>query len=374
MTTSIARLPSLVECSFYTRQNMLALSAPGQGKTTLILQTAAKICAENKGAKLITFDGGTLSPTDTAMSMPDMENMAIQKIIDNRLPNYYDDPEGEGIIYVGEVPLMGTEASKGMQKLWNHEDIGGSKRGEFRIPPGYVFIGDGQRTTDKSGAQRLTRSNASRFVTYELEWDAEHGVDIAKTHYHPKIGAFLTRNPALVDNYDDVFGKERAANDLTLVEGNNGAWASLRSWAKISGLTEYAERSGFTIYSEDIYVRTGSGVGKSYEVFCAMLDKLASMEEIVKNPDKAPVPTRMDEQFALSTMLALTVKGDTFKPISVYQNRYPPELQTVFFKIMNDRLTKQGGPDVGLIRGTTEYKKWITSAHITKLLLGATQS
>lgn len=372
--TAISRMPVLVESAFYTRQNQLYLSAPGQGKTTLILQTAAAICAKRPRAKLITFDGGTLSPTDTAMSMPDMENLSIQKIIDGRLPNYYDDPDGEGIIYIGEVPLMGTEASKGMQKLWNHEDIGGSKRGEFKIPPGYVFIGDGQRVTDKSNAQRLTRSNASRFVTYELEWDAEHGVEIAKMHYHPKVGAFLSRNPALVDNYEDVFGKERASNDITLVEGNNGAWASLRSWAKVSGLTEYSERVGFTIYPEDLSVRVGSGVGKSYEVFCQMLDKLASMEEIVKAPDKAKVPDKMAEQFALSTMLALTVKADTFKPISIYQNRYPPELQTVFFKIMNDRLTKQGGPDATSIRGTTEYKKWITSQHITKLLLGATQS
>jgi len=372
--TAISRIPALVECAFYTRQNLQLLSAPGQGKTTQILQTAAKILAARPKAKLITFDGGTLSPTDTAMSMPDMENLVIQKVIDGRLPNYYDDPDGEGIIYIGEVPLMGTESSKGMQKLWNHEDIGGSKHGNFKIPPGYVFIGDGQRTTDRSGAQKLTRSNASRFVTYNLDWDAAHGVEIATAHYHPKIGAFLSRNPDLVDNYADVFEKERAANDLSLVEGNNGAWASLRSWAKLGGLLEYSERSGFSIQPEDIYARVSSSVGRSFEVFCQMLDNLASLEEIAKRPEKAPVPTKMAELYALAAMLALTVKGDTFKPVSVYLNRYPAEQQTVFFKMMNDRLTKNGGADTAAIRGTMEYKKWITSAHISKLLLGATQS
>ena len=372
--TSIARIPALVTASFETGDNTLFLSAPGQGKTTLILEALAALAAQNPGFQTITFDGGTLSPTDTAMSMPDMENMTIQKIIDGRLPNFYDDPDGIGAIYIGEVPLMGTEASKGFQKLWNREDIGGSKRGNFKIPPGFIFVGDGQRTTDKSGAQRLTRSNASRFVTYDLSWDAEHGVDVAKAHYHPKVGAFLTRNPGLVDNYDDVFGVERASNDITLVEGNNGAWASLRSWAKVSRLLYYSERSGFVVEQEDLNVRVGSGVGQSFQVFCSMLDKLASLEEIQKSPDKAPVPSLMAEQYALSTMLALIVKGDNFKAIAIYMQRYPHELQTVFFKLMNDRLTKQGGPEKDAIRGTMEYKRWITSPWITKLLVGATQN
>jgi len=367
---TMSQIDHLLERAVRTKQNIRFLSKPGIGKTTKIMQFIARKKQENPDFYAAVYDGGTMSPSDLIMAMPNVGNGTIDKLTDADLPNFYETPDLVGVIYFGEWQLMGLETAKGAQKIINHEDYAVGKR----IPPGVICVADGQRLVDRSGAQADSRAIARRFTTYTMDMDAEYGLDVAKAHFHTKVAAFLIRNPGQLDNYEDVFEKERSANDLTLQEGKHGAWAYLGSWAKVSDVLFDGERSGAVVYPEELQACLGSGVANSFEIFCQMLDKLATMEDIIAHPDKALVPDRMDEMYALATMLALTVNVESFKPIAIYQQRYPDELQAVFFRLMNDRLTKNKTAETAIIRGTKEYKEWITAKHITKLLIGATQS
>jgi hypothetical protein len=367
---TMAMMEHLLARALRTGNNYRFLSPPAYGKTTSIYLFADKEQAKDKDFLFIPFDGGTLAPTDTVMSMPNIPEQTIDRLLDRTL--IPATREGaHGIIYIGEWMLMAMEVSKGFQKMVNHEYFAQGRR----IQPGVIFITDGNRLKDRSGGQQGSRAVDSRFRTFELEFDTERGLDIVKSYYHTKVSTFLIRNPTLVDNYADIFENEkREANDLAYIEGKSyAAWANLRSWKYVSDILFDQDNTSEIVYPEEIHRGVGTGVATTFETFCNMLDKLATVEDIVKKPDKAPVPGRMDECWALLTMLAMVVNKDTFKPISKYMNRYTGEHQTAFFRLMNDRLAKAADGNSTAIRATDEYKDWITSPHISKLLQGASQ-
>lgn len=362
-------MDTIVRRAARCQYNVMFLSQPALGKTTRLNLIVEALQAEDPDFYYTHLDMGTLAPTDLVMSMPDMTDKEIRRLIDGRLPNAYKTPDLKGIIYCGEWMLMGMEVNRGIQKLANHEDLGG-----FRIPEGVIFVADGNRQKDKSGAQVQSRAVMSRFLTVELEYDAEYALEVMK-NYHERVAAFAIRTPTMIDNYADVFENDkRGPNDLTLQEGKMGIWASLRSWDRVSRIMHDADQGGPKMLPDELIRNVGSGVAASFEAFCSMLDKLATLEEIVAHPDKVAVPKKMDEQYALSTMLALLVNKDNFVPIATYMQRYEHEIQIVYFRIMNDRLYKAKDGNSTAIRATKEYKKWITAPHITKLLQGASQA
>jgi hypothetical protein len=366
-TATMNQMGHILKRAIRTQMNVKFLSQPALGKTTLIEKLAAEVQASDPNFFYLHRDGGTLAPTDTVMAMPNMAERTIDKLVDAGMPNFYDSPDMRGMIYVGEWPLMGLEVSKGFQKLLNHEDIGG-----FRVPPGVIFVADGQRLKDRSGAQQQSRAIESRFVTYELEYDADYALEVVKAHYHQRVAAFCIRNPGQIDNYSDVFETDkRSTNDLTLQEGKLGAWASLRSWDKVSRILRDADSTGEYVLPEEIQACVGSGIAATFDVFCKMLDNLTTLEQIINDPKNAKVPQRMDEQYALSTMLALTVDKEKFPAVATYMQRFVSELQAAYFRLMNERLGREKGVNMTAIRTSKEYKTWITAPHISKMLMGA---
>lgn len=350
-----------------TQTNVLFLSPPGRGKTAKNNLICAALQAEDPDFFVADFDGGTMSPTDTVMSMPDMVERTVVQLRDSRLPDVRKTPDLKGIINIHEMMLMGVETHKGFQKLVNHERDGMG----FAVPPGVIFRGDGNRLVDRSGGQQQSRAYISRFRVYTLAYDPEYNLQVVKDNYHERVAAFLIRNPAYLDTYEEVFEGTHSANDLALQEGKNGAWPNLRTWQAVSAAMRDADETGVKVLPDEIIACVGSATAGFFDVFCNMLDNLATMEDIIAKPKEAPVPERMDQRYALSTMLSLTVNKDTFKPVSVYMNRYPHELQASFFRLMNDRLAKAKDGNNSAIRSSDEYKRWITAKHITTILTGA---
>jgi hypothetical protein len=363
---TMQQMDTIVRRALRCRYNVGFLSQPALGKTYKLNEIATSLQTEDPTFFFEHIDCGTLAPTDLVMSMPDMVEKDIARLVDGRLPNAYKLPNVCGLIYWGEWMLAGLEVNRGLQKLINHEDCGG-----FRLPHGIINVMDGNRQKDRSGAQTQSRALMSRIEVWELEYDPEYALSVMKV-YHERVAAFAIRNPGCIDNYSDIFENDkREGNDLGLVEGKRGVWANLRSWDRVSRKMRDADETGIGLIPGEVEVNVGSGIAATFHAFCAMLDKLATLEEIIAKPDKVDVPSKMDEQYALSTMLALLVNKDSFTPISVYMNRYRHEIQTVFFRTMNDRLARQKDGNASAIKSSKEYKTWITSKHISDLLRGA---
>jgi len=362
------QLDTIIGRAMRQKYNVMLLSQPALGKTTAITKFAMEQQAKNPDFFFDTMDGGTLAPTDVVMSMPDMTDQQIVRLVDGRLPNGYKTPNLEGILYVGEWMLMSLEVSRGFQKLINHEPLGGG----FKLADGVIVVADGNRLKDRSGGQAQGRAQLSRFLSIELEYDPDYALGVSKSCFHNRISTFHIRNPGHIDNYADVFESEaRSANDITAQEGKRGIWANLRSWDRVSRMLHDAEHTGEAVLPDEIANSVGSGVAATFEVWQKMLDNLATMEDIINDPKGTTVPERMDERYGMALMLAMTVHKDTFAPISVYMNRFPGELQASFFRTMNDRLGRVKDGNTTAIRSSKEYRTWITAPHISKLLQGA---
>jgi hypothetical protein len=360
-------MPVLVGRALRCHYNIMFRSQPALGKTFALNKLVAQLQAEDPDFYYAFQDGGTLTPPDVVMSVPDMQEWLIRKIVDETFVNAYQHPEARGIIYVGEWMLMGLEVNKGLQKLINHEDVGG----RFRLAPGVIIVADGNRLKDKSGAMQQSRAVMSRFETHELEYSADYALSVMQG-YHHRVGAFAIRNTGEIDNYVDVFeNPERTENDVTYQEGKQGIWASLRSWHRVSLKMYDAEATGINLIPGEVSRNIGSAQANKFAAFNNILDNLAQLEDIVAAPKTAPVPTNMAERYALCTMLALLVKRDNWEAVAVYMQRTPHEIQACFFKLMNDRLERAKDGNTSAIQSSLTYKKWITSPHIQKILTGA---
>jgi hypothetical protein len=349
--------------------NIELKSPPAWGKTWQITEYARMRKQQDPQFHFEVWDGGTMAPTDGVMSVPDMEAMVMRKIYDGTLPNYYKTPELCGIIYVGEKALMGLETSRGFQKMWNHEDVGGN----FRIPPHVIFVGDGNRIGDKSGVKVESRANQSRFLSFNLELDIPYMVEAVKSK-HERVAAFGIRNPTMIDNYKEVFENPKLLeNDLLFQEGKQGIWASLRSWDRVSNIMTDVETSGVALMPEEIPRSIGSGMAAAFHSFNMMLDNITTLEDIVADPKKASVSKLLHEQYAISTMLAYMVNRNTFVPIATYMQRYQNEMQVCFFNLMNERLKKVNDEHTSFIHSCRDYKLWVTAPHISKLINGVSK-
>jgi hypothetical protein len=366
MASSMNQVRPLVRRALRCRYNLLLISEPALGKTTMINKVGEEEKAADPYFCFQRMDGGTMAPTDTVMAMPDMDARSILRLIDGRLPNAYNTPDMRGIIYIGEWMLMGAETSRGFQKLINHEDLGG-----FRIPDGVIFVADGNGFKHRSQAQQQSRAIMSRFMTVELEFDPEYALDVAKDNFHEKVSAFLMKHPACLSNYATVFDEKREINDLMVQEGKMGIWANLRSWDKVSRILKDVDETHEPLIPDEIARNVGSGVASTFETYLSMVDNLATIEEILKRPDKAKVPERMDECFALTYMLALTIAPKTFKPMLVYMARYKHEFQNAFTRLINERIDKSENAAMGVIQVSKEYKDWMCQPHINRLMRGS---
>jgi hypothetical protein len=341
----------IVRRALRCKYNVMFRSQPALGKTFKVNEIVSALQAEDPEFYYAYLDGGTLTPPDVVMSVPDMQEFMIRKLVDGTFPNYYKTPDAHGIIYVGEWMLQGFEVNKGTQKLINHEDVGGG----FRLAPGIIIVADGNRLKDKSGAQVQSRAVMSRFETWELEYDTDYALGVMQ-NFHERVGAFALRNPMEIDNYRDVFeNEERNENDVTYQEGKQGIWASLRSWDRVSLKMRDADATGVPLIPGEVSRNVGTETANKFTAFNQMLDNLATLEQIIREPVKTPVPQRMDEKYALSTMLALLVKRDNWEPIAKYMQRYPDEQQACYFKLMNDRLGKAKDANDSFIKSSKTY-------------------
>lgn len=369
-------LARAVRCGY----NIKFLSEPAIGKTMEIHRCADKWMAlpvndPNYIDFFSVLNGPSVSPIDLSATMPDMMEGILRRFHDGSLPNHYKTPDARGFIFMGEGEQMGMEAQRPWQKISNHEDFGDHLH-PIRLPAQVIICTDGNLMSDRSGGQQQGRALGSRFDTIRLRFDTDIALTYLMGRFHPKIAAFLKRNMGCINNYKEVFDPAREDNDAMKVEGKHGIWASMRTWDRLSRKLYDAERHKAPLMIEE-YECVGAGMAGLFQEYLHIVDKLASLEQVVKDPLGADVPKQMDEQYAMTYMLALTAKAKIFAQISKYMHRMPREMQVALLLTVNERfndLQKKAAPGTkvteGLaIRETDAYMQWTAEPGIGDLML-----
>lgn len=362
MATRLKEMNPILARAYLAKRNILMLSKPGIGKTDTINHFVEKMGEKIEGFKGWPFYGSTMSPMDVQAAMPDMETKTLAMFSNAGLPNAYTDPDVKGVVFIGEMLNTDPTTLKLLQKYVNGEDM----NGVLRKPDGVIVIADSNRMEDKAGVIQQYRALLNRFTKVHVYTEASDCIEYAAKHeWHPHVQAFFRENPALIDNYEAVFAADagKSKDGRMAEEGKMGTWACMRGWDSVQRTEFAAEELGSPMTLDEITGAVGTGPGMQYNVFKQMLGRLASFEEVLAHPEKVAIPEKIDELYALTTIVALKAKAEDLPKVYKFFRRIQEDLQV--FAIRTMALRK----NFGLV-GTEIYVEWVSDPKIRSLVNG----
>lgn len=362
MAMRLKETNTVIVRAYQSKTNLLMLGKPGIGKTHMIEAFAERMREKLPGFKVWHFYGPTMSPMDIQACMPDNSTSTLKVYSNACLPNAYSDPDATGVVFIGEMLNTDPTTLKLLQKYVNGEDMNGC----LKKPAGVMVIADSNRLEDKAGVMQQFRALMNRFLKLEVYTDPDDNIEYAaKQNWHPYVQAFFRENPHLIDNYDEVFGTakgtRRAEQEVAAEEGKLGIWACMRTWERVSELEYAGEELSSGLTRDEVAGSVGSAPAIKYVSFKDMIGKLATIEEVLSNPDKVAVPEKIDELYALCTLVSLRCKEDQLPAVYTFAKRVQPDMQVFMLRRM---MLRKG---FGLV-GTDVYRKWVLDPQINKLI------
>lgn len=380
-------MPLVLVTNFLAKTNTFMRGKPAIGKSKSIEEFVLEMQKRVPHFVIGRFYAPTMSPMDICASAPLEGTNKLKMYANEALPNVYSTYErvGEngqietysgadmvGAVFFGELPNADPATVRLLQKYINGEDMSGA----LRKPDGVVVIADGNRLEDKSGVQQQGRAFLSRFEQIETFTDADDNMAYAaKNSWHPNVQTFFKDNPALIDNYDEVFemqgaalqrsGQQRNSNgsNQQTEEGKLGIWANMRAWERISNKEYAADQMNHKVTQAEVAGNVGTAVAAQYEAHRKIFANMASFDQIIADPDGVALPDKPDERYMLAMMVALRAKSEQMGSVRVFGQRMPLEFQAVILRTMS---TRKGFN----LTATSDYLMWIKNKELTALLNG----
>jgi hypothetical protein len=368
----LAALKPILVRNYLAGVNTFLRGKPAIGKTMTIESFVEEMKKRIEGFQSWNFYAPTMSPMDIQASAPNYEKGTLQMFNNEALPNHYTSPDAVGVVFFGELPNADPATAKLLQKYVNGEDMSGV----LKKPKGVMVIADGNRIEDKSGVQQQGRAFMSRFEQLEAYTDANDNIKYAAAQaWHPSVQTFFKDNPALIDNYDEVFettsaARQRGANaqrnnggNEQSEEGKLGIWANMRAWGRISAKEYAADTMKSAVTQTEVAGNVGMAVGAQFEAHKKILSSLSSYEDIIASPDTVKLPAKLDEVYMLSILVALKASVGELPQVATFGKRLPLEMQAVLLRNMAIRKNIALGD-------SKAYIDWIVDPKLSSLLNG----
>mgnify|MGYP003348315056 CR=1 FL=1 len=186
--------------------------------------------------------------------------------------------------------------------------------GNLHLSPQTYIIASGNRTEDKSGAFRLSTKlgNRMRIFDFDVNLDdwCDWGINNLPAETAPKVVQFVRFKPDLLDGFD----------------ANNRTSPTPRAWERVAQIPTNLPSD---LYFANVAGDVGEGAAAPFTAFCRLVDELPNPDEIMLQPSKAEVPTKMDVLYALTGALAHRINKDNFDRAIEFINRMPPEFNVM---------------------------------------------
>jgi hypothetical protein len=213
---------------------------------------------------------------------------------------------GRNLLILEEISDCGTQMQNALCGLI-HDGVAGA----LHLSPETYIIATGNRTQDKSGANRLVSKLYGRVRLFEYTeniddfsmWALDEGVD-------PILIQFLRFRPDLLSD----FQPDRKVNPTP------------RTWVRASLVPTTLPTS---VYFGNIAGDVGEGAAAEYTGFRKIYENLPNIDGILLNPSKSDVPKDPATLYALTGALAHRTTKDNFDRVSEYVGRMAPEFQVM---------------------------------------------
>lgn len=318
-TISIGQLAKELPMLFGEKHAIHLLGAPGVGKSALILESAASICAHHAIPRA---DFAVLTFNLTSVDSLDIRGIPVPtKTATGASAIFTRSPIMEAILRTGcthGVLLLDEFAqADGMTQKAAAPVILDRMLGADSIPDGWWVVLTSNRAKDKSGAANMLRHIDNRLGTYNMSNDVPSLLSWwHAAHKHPLGAGFIEARPGVV--FTDAVPTEP------------GAFCTPRSFAR---LWEKIEARGLPI-AESMFPTMagmiGEGAATELLAFMAVADILPTLDEMRTNPARCELPprSRLDAQYAMSASLVHYASEEDMSWVWTIATRMVPEFQT----------------------------------------------
>lgn len=294
---------------------------PGVGKSDVVRDVAEHRKVELRDVRLSLMD-----PTDLK-GLPSIGVKTVKWIAPDFLPT-----KGKGILFLDEL----VSAPQSVQAA-SYQLILNRRIGDYELPEGWSVLAAGNRAGDRAVVHAMPSALANRFVHIDFDvdpddwglWAAQHGVsDLTR--------GFIRFRPDLLHKFDPAT--------------NPRAFPTPRSWVFCDNVIQ----SGLAADTELELLRGTVGEGAAIEFIAhiKMAKDLPTVDEILVNPDRAPVPSSPASKYAICTALDKKANKSTIGRLLTYVERLEREYQVVFMRA--------AGAINREILQTKEGVKWLT--------------
>lgn len=290
---------------------------PGGGKSSVAREIAKELCALHKipESRVIEFNPSLREPSDV-LGLPDLHGDCARWV---PAEEFYAIRKGQGasVLIIEELSDASMDMMNAMCRI-----ILDRHAGNLPLTDELYIIASGNRTEDRSGANRLSTKLANRMRTLQFEerlddwisWASGAGVD-------GTIMAFLSWKPQLLSDFEP----SRTANPTP------------RSWEDVSRIPVTLSPS---VYLEHVAGAVGEGAAAEYIAFRNIIDNLPDFDEILANPAKAEVPKDPSTLYALCCKVASEVNKDNAAPCMKFVSRMAPEFVIMCLRLIGRDKTK----------------------------------
>lgn len=207
----------------------------------------------------------------------------------------------------------------------------------LRIHPDLNIFITGNRVEDRSGANRVITKFANRVKQYELAKSVPDLIDHAiDADWDKDVVAYLHWR-----GEDAVYGE--GGFDPTAPINN-----SPRQWEEVCFVDQSLPHH---LYLNDVKSLIQEGTAEDFMGFKRTVAELPPINEVLTNPEHAPVSDKIDVCYALTSRLITEV--DTvmkYQKLMAYVTRMRVEVQTLFINTVRKRVPE--------VRQTPEYTQW----------------
>lgn len=293
------------------------IGSPGTAKSAIIHEIAAE-------RKLLVIDLrlSQCDPTDLqGFPTRTVDGTRMEWVPPAEIPLEGDEiPTGyEGwLLFLDEI----TSANQSMQAS-SYKVVHDRKVGQRKLHPACYIAAAGNRDTDRAATHRMSTALINRMVRAEVEIELEEWINnfALPKGLDFRVLAFLRFQP------DQFYAFDPSSPDP--------AYPSARSWEKACKLlatsTNQGKLESFEV--ESIGGAVGQAAAVSLNGFLDLYAALPDPDQIVLDPENAPVPEEPGQLYAVSSLLPRKMTLANAVSVLKYVSRLPVEFQMV---VMHD--------------------------------------
>lgn len=188
------------------------------------------------------------------------------------------------------------------------------RAGNLQLSEQIHIIATGNRTEDKSGANRITSKLANRTRRFDFQENLEDLTAYALDNdWKTDLIQFLRFRPGLISDFD----------------ANRFANPTPRSWERVNLVPDSLDAS---LFLENVIGEVGEGAAAEYVGFRRIYSQLPNIDALLLDPKNAQVPTDPAVRYAITGALARKATVDNIDRVTAYTARLPAEFAVMTIK------------------------------------------